>query len=261
MTEAPVICRPGRIAEIVLNRPDKYNAMTAEMGLALRDATLAISADPHTRVVALRGAGKAFSAGGDFSLLEQNSKRDPEENRQRMLEFYSVFLSLVHLPVPVVAIVHGAAVGAGLCIALAADVRLAAAEAKLGANFVRVGLHPGMGCTALLPHVVGTARAAELLLTGALVTGAEAERIGLVSHALPRDTLEAAAQETLESIASAAPIAVRQTKATLRRSLLAQLPGALAQEALNQAIDFGTEDLLEAIDAFRNGRTPEFHGK
>jgi enoyl-CoA hydratase len=261
MNEGPVLCRPGRIAEIVLNRPDKYNAMTVEMGLALRDATVEVSADPQTRVVVLRGAGKAFSAGGDFSVLEQSSKRDPEDNRRMMLEFYSVFLSLMNVPVPVVAVIHGAAVGAGLCIALTADVRLAAAEAKLGANFVRVGLHPGMGCTALLPHVVGPARAAELLLTGALVSGDEAARIGLVSRALPREGLEAAAQETLAAIAGAAPIAVRQTKATMRRALLAQLPGALAQEALNQAIDFGTEDLLEAISAFRAGRTPEFHGK
>ncbi len=261
MTEPPVLYRSGRIAELVLNRPDKFNAMTAEMGLALQDAVEHVREDPNVRVVALRGAGKAFSAGGDFSLIEQNAKRDPEENRRKMVEFYSVFLSLIHLPVPVVAVIHGAAVGAGLCVALAADVRLCAEEAKLGANFVRVGLHPGMGCTALLPHVVGPARAAELLLTGSLVSGSEAERIGLVSRAVARDQLEAAATETLNAICTAAPIAVRQTKATMRQALLEQLPGALGTEALNQAIDFGTQDLREAIDAFRGGRSPEFHGK
>ncbi|MEZ4223962.1 MAG: enoyl-CoA hydratase-related protein [Polyangiaceae bacterium] len=256
----PIVLKSGRIAEILLNRPEKLNAMTAEMGGALRDAVQRLGHERETRAVVLRGAGKAFSAGGDFALIEANSKRGAELNRADMVEFYSLFLSLVQLPVPVVAAIQGAAVGAGLCVALAADIRLAATNAKLGANFVRVGLHPGMGSTALLPHVVGPARAAELLYTGKLVDGAEAERIGLVSRAVAPEQLDAAVSECAEAIASAAPIAVRQTKATLRRALLRELHGALETEALNQAIDFGTGDLQEAIASFRENRRPDFTG-
>ncbi|MCA9599722.1 MAG: enoyl-CoA hydratase/isomerase family protein [Myxococcales bacterium] len=251
----------GRISRIVLNRPDKHNAMTEEMGRLIADAVERINAHDAARVVLISGAGRAFCAGGDFSLIEDSSKRAAEENQRNMVAFYGTFLSVLRLRVPSVAVIHGAAVGAGLCLALAADVRLAAREAKLGANFVRVGLHPGMGSSVLLPHVVGAARARELILTGKLVSGEEAERFGLVSRALPKDELDAAAAECAEQIATAAPIAVAQAKATLSAGLLSELSAALHREAANQAIDFGTEDLKEAIAAFRAGRPPSFAGR
>jgi enoyl-CoA hydratase len=177
-----------------------------------------------------------------------------------MEAFYRLFLSVSTLRCPSVAVVHGAAVGAGLCFAAACDLRIAATEAKLGANFVRVGLHPGMGCTLLLPHLVGEAKARELLLTGALIDGSEAARIGLVNRAVPRDHLEEAVAETADQLATAAPIAVAQTKSTLNGPLLARLEETLARESLSQAISFSTEDLKEAVSAFRNGRKPAFAG-
>jgi enoyl-CoA hydratase/carnithine racemase len=124
-----------------------------------------------------------------------------------------------------------------------------------------VGLHPGMGGTLLLPRLVGPAKAAELLLTGTLVDGAEAERIGLVNAAVPRGELEALVEATAKSIASAAPIAVRQTKETLTRPLLEALDAQLAREAECQAVDFASEDLKEAVTAFRAGRPPSFSGR
>lgn len=262
MTESSsVIVRLGRIAEIVLNRPDKHNAMTADMGLAVERAVQSVNEDATTRVVLVRGSGRAFCAGGDFSFIDAASRRSPEDNRVAMLRFYASYLSIHALRVPSIAVLHGATVGAGLCFALACDVRLAAREAKLGANFVRVGLHPGMGCTALLPHVVGPSRATELLLSGRLLTGDEAERIGLVSRAVEREALDALAAETAEAIASAAPIAVQQTKATLSDALRRELGGALEREARAQAIDFTTADLAEAVAAFGAGRAPEFRGR
>lgn len=248
------------MSRIVLCRPDKHNAMTAEMGAAISDAVATLNAAREPRVVLVEGEGRAFCAGGDFSLIEENSRKAPEDNRRDMIGFYASFLSVARLRVPSIAVLHGAAVGAGLCLAMACDVRLAAVEAKLGANFVRVGLHPGMGCTLLLPRLVGPAKASELVLTGKLVTGAEAERIGLVNAAVPREALAKLVDETVREIVSAAPIAVAQAKETLVAPLLAALDATLEREAACQALDFTTADLKEAVRAFRAGESPAFSG-
>lgn len=251
----------GPVSRIVLNRPDKQNAMTADMGKAMERAVESINASSATRVVVVCGEGRAFSAGGDFSLFDQNAQRTPEENRREMRAFYGSFLSLLRLTPPTIAVLQGAAVGAGLCIALACDIRLAARQAKLAANFVRVGLHPGMGCTLLLPHVVGPARARDLILTGRMIDGVEAERIGLVHQAVERDELPKLVDETVEELLRAAPIPAAEAKATLVAPLLASLDAALEREASCQALDFTTQDLLEAVAAFREDRKPVFAGK
>jgi enoyl-CoA hydratase/carnithine racemase len=256
----PLRVELAEITRIVLDRPDKHNAMTPEMGRAMQDAVRRINAEPSVRVVLVSGEGRAFCAGGDFSLIEQSAGKPPDENQREMPVFYSSFLSVVRLRVPSIAVVHGAAVGAGLGLALACDIRLAAKEAKLGANFVRVGLHPGMGCSLFLPRLVGPARAAELILTGKLVSGEEAERIGLVSAAVPRAELPALVDETAAAIVAAAPVAVAQAKETLVAPLLSALDPALEREAACQAVGFATEDLREAVAAFRAGRPPVFRG-
>lgn len=261
MGEPLIVTEIGPVTRIRLNRPDKQNAMSAEMGVAFSEAIAEVNSSSEPRVVLLEGAGRAFCAGGDFSLIEGNSQKTPEQNRQGMPKFYWSFLGVLRLSVPSIAVLHGATVGAGLCLALACDIRLAASEAKLGANFVKVGLHPGMGGTLLLPRLLGPAKAAELLLTGRLVDGAEAERIGLVNQAVPRSELPAVALDMAHAIASAAPVAVRQTKETLVRPLLDALDAQLAREAECQAIDFATQDLREAVEAFRSGREPVFSGR
>ncbi|HEY6562665.1 MAG TPA: enoyl-CoA hydratase/isomerase family protein [Polyangiaceae bacterium] len=261
MAKPPLRLELGPVSRIVLDRPEKHNAMSVEMGGLLRDAVAAINASESTRVVIVQGAGRAFCAGGDFDIIEASSRQPAEDNRRRMLEFYGSFLSVLRVRVPIVAQIHGAAVGAGLALALACDVRLAATEAKLGANFVRVGLHPGMGCSLLLPHVVGAAKAAELIYTGQLIDGAEAARIGLVNKAVPREALESETSGVVGQILKAAPIPVMQAKATLMASLWSRVDEALNHEANAQAIDFGTEDLREAVAAFRVGRAPVFSGR
>jgi enoyl-CoA hydratase len=251
----------GRICRIVLDRPDKQNAMSVEMGEELGAAVDAVNQTAEARVVLVQGEGRAFSAGGDFDVIERNASRTPEENRRGMLAFYRSYLSVLRLSTPSIAVIHGAAIGAGLCLAMACDLRLAAREAKLGANFVRVGLHPGMGCSLLMPRLVGNAVAAELLLTGRILNGEEAEAIGLVNKSVPRDELMRLVEQTADQIASAAPIAVAQTKATLALPLLAELERTLEREASAQAVDFTTSDLREAVSAFRAGRAPEFKGQ
>lgn len=178
-----------------------------------------------------------------------------------MLRFYQMFLSIVQLPVPTMAWVHGSAIGAGLCLALACDVRIGSASARLGVNFLRVGLHPGMGATALLPHVVGPARATELLLTSELMDGERAAELGLLNSVVPAPELAAAGERAAREIARAAPLATRELVETSRAPLRSALAQALSREAACQAVDFGTEDVRRAVEAFRGKRVPEFVGR
>ncbi len=262
MTETqPIIVERGEIATITLNRPDKFNAMTDAMGDAFAEAVRQVNADSAVRVVVVRGAGRAFCAGGDFDLIGGNARTDPEQNRRNMLAFYGKFLSALRIEAPTVAVLHGATIGAGLCLALACDVRFAADEAKLGANFVRVGLHPGMGCSLLLPALAGRAIASQLLLSGQLIKGQRAAQLGIVNQSVPRSDLPSLVDTEVAELLRAAPIAARQTKATLIAPVLRELDAALAREAQCQAIDFTTRDLDEAVNAFRAGRAPKFSGE
>jgi enoyl-CoA hydratase/carnithine racemase len=170
--------------------------MTEAMGQALTAAVETLAEDDSVRAVVLTGAGRAFSAGGDLDLLERmarggNASRGGETRRSHevfMGRFYRLFLRVRALPQPTIAAVNGPAIGAGCCAALACDMRIAAREAKLGLNFNRLGLHPGMAASWTLPRIVGPALAAELLYTGRILDGVEAERIGLVNRAVPRET-------------------------------------------------------------------------
>ena len=175
--------REGAIGILSLNRPAKLNAMTDAMGDALQALVPELNADPELRCLLVTGEGRAFSAGGDLDFLETNSRRDPAENEPTMKAFYTKFLAIREVEVPTIALLHGRATGAGLCFALGCDMRLAADDALLSVNFVRVGLTPGMGGTWSLERLVGPARAAELLFTGRTVTAAEALTMGLVNGA------------------------------------------------------------------------------
>ncbi len=250
----------GEIAELVLRRPAARNAMTDAMGAEVRRAVGDLNADAVARVVLVRGEGEAFSAGGDLAMLAARAHLPEAENRAAMRTFYADFLSVRTLRVPTLAVLAGPAIGAGLCLALACDLRIAAAGAKLAASFVRLGLHPGMGATYLLPRLIGPAAATELLLTGRAIDAEEALRLGLVNQVHPRDTLDVAARALAAQIAAAAPLAVAQTKATLAAAIDRELEAALDREAAAQAIDFGTADLREALQAVAERRPSRFRG-
>jgi enoyl-CoA hydratase len=251
----------GEIAELVLSRPAARNAMTDAMGAEIERAVAELNADAGVRVVLVRGDGEAFSAGGDLAMLAARARLTEDDNRDGMRRFYAKFLAVRAIRVPTIAVIAGPAIGAGLCFALACDLRLAAAGATLAASFVRVGLHPGMGATYLLPRLIGPAAAAELLLTGRPVDADEALRLGLVNQVHARDGLDAAARALAAQIVAAAPQAVAQTKATLAGALDRDLDEALAREADAQAVDFGTADLAEALQAAAARRPPRFQGK
>jgi enoyl-CoA hydratase/carnithine racemase len=258
--------RDGDVAVLTLNDPERRNAMTEAMGHALAAAVGELTRDGRLRAMILAGAGRAFSAGGDLDMIEAKARAgasDPggparSANQRFMREFYALFLSVRDLPCPSVAAIHGAAIGAGLCVALACDLRVAARDAKLGLNFARLGIHPGMGATWTLPRLVGSARAAELLFTGRTLDGAEAERIGLVNRAVAGSDVRGAALELAREIAAAAPRAVRGAKRSLAGSGAASLAAQLEVEAAAQALDYESRDLREGLAAARERRSPRF---
>jgi enoyl-CoA hydratase len=262
MSTEPILYRQeGGVGVLSLNRPDKLNAMTFPMGDAIEALVPRLNADPTLRCLVVRGEGRAFSAGGDLAFLEENSQRSPEENEATMGAFYRKFLTLQDVAVPTIALLQGRATGAGLCMALACDVRIAAEDALLSVNFVRVGLTPGMGGTWNLPRLIGHARASELFFTGRTVAAAEAVAMGLVNQVVALDALEATGMAMAEQIATAAPGAVRATKALLRGTMGLSLSDELDAEAQAQAVCFASADLREGIEAIRGKRAPEFKGK
>lgn len=256
-----VLLELGPVTRLTLNRPAQANALDVAMGEELSDALKLVSREPDVRVLVLAGAGKHFSAGGDFAFIEENTRLSPDVVRARMLHFYGLYLSVLEVPVPTIALVHGSAIGAGLCLALACDQRVGTRTARLGANFLRVGLHPGMGATLLLPHVVGPARAARLLSTAEVVSGEPAVALGLLGEIVEDDELTGTGERLAAQVAKGAPIAARALVETLRAPLRQRLPEALAREAECQARDFATEDVRTAIAAFRRGDAPVFSGR
>ncbi|HEU0132610.1 MAG TPA: enoyl-CoA hydratase/isomerase family protein [Mycobacteriales bacterium] len=258
MTEPLRVDRRDAVTVLTLNVPERRNAMTAELTAAWVAAVDALRADTVTRAVVVTGEGSAFCAGGDLSWIGESPDLTVMAVRERMLPFYRQWLSVRDLPVPVIAAVNGPAVGAGLCLALACDIRYAARDAVFSAPFARLGMHPGMAATYLLPEVVGLARARELLLTGRRVGADEAERLGLVS-AVSDDVL-ATALEAAEGIAASAPIAVRLTKAALAHAPHQSLDAALDWEGLAQPLTLTSADLREGLAAQAERRTPRFTG-
>lgn len=261
MAETVLVEVTDGIAVLTLNQPDRRNAMSEEMGEALAVAAGALAARDDVRVVVLRGAGVSFCAGGDLDLIEAHSRRPAQETRRAMLAYYERYLAVHRLEVPTIAAIHGHAVGGGLALALTCDLRYAAEDARLGVNFARLGLHPGMASTLTLPQAVGAARAFELFYTGRLVTGREAEALGLVNRALPAERLWPAVLEVAGAIAANAPLVVRLLKRAVRQALDGAVRAALEYEAFAQALTYASADLREGLAAFRGRRAPRFTGR
>jgi enoyl-CoA hydratase/carnithine racemase len=246
---------------LTLHNPDQRNAMSAEMTSSWEHTIAALAGDRSVRVVVVTGAGAAFSSGGDTSWLASEPDASVDELRSRMLAFYRSWLSIRRLEVPTIAAVNGAAIGAGLCVALACDLRYAARGVKMGLPFVKLGLHPGMAGTFLLPNVVGAAHARDLLLTGRLVDVDEALRIGLVSRVHESGQFLDEVLETAAGIATTAPIASRLTKLALAGGGHSDIESCLQWEGMAQSITLATDDLHEGIRAIRERREPRFTGR
>ena len=249
------------VALLTLDNPEMRNAMSDQMTSSWVAAMADLAADRSVRAVVVTGEGSAFCSGGNTSWIASEPDATVDQLRSRMLPFYRAWLSIRDLEVPTLAAVNGAAIGAGLCLALACDLRYAAAGAKLGVPFVRLGMHAGMGGTHLLPEVVGQAHARDLLLTGRVVEAEEALRIGLVSGVLEPASFLEEVLAVAAGIAANAPIASRLTKLALRDGGHADLETALQWEAMAQPITLATEDLQEGILASQEKRAPHFRGR
>ena len=257
------------IAWITLNRPAVLNAMSQQLMDELLDALTRAAHNPSVRCVAIRGAGRAFCAGGDVadirSRQEQAEKAESlgaliEQQSRTMLRHQESVTLLRTMPKPTVAVVHGHAVGGGLCLALAADIRLASTDAQLRVGFAQRSLSGDFGISYLLTHAVGAARARELLLLDPVVTGEEAKTLGLVTSVHPPDELAAAAEGTARLLANGPTIAFGRMKDNLAASETRSLGEVMWVEAMNQRVSANTADAKEAGAAFAERRAPTFTG-
>lgn len=252
---------PTGVHTITLNRPDRLNAIDPELADALPRAIDAAAADDAIRAVVITGAGRGFCSGLDLSV----PPRLPEDTRVQRLDRFAwvgrLVLSLSNCEKPVIAAVNGPAAGAGFGLALGADIRLVAASAKLTAGYVRRALSPDAGVSFLLPRLIGTSRATEILFTGRDVDAAEAERIGLAAMVFADDKFTESAQQYAEVLAAGPPTALALTKRLLIASLDVPLETQLQQELAYIKTCFASQDVAEAMAAFAQKRQPKFTGR
>lgn len=244
-----------------LDVPDRRNAMTEELTAAWTAALAEVSVDESIRCLVVTGEGPVFCAGGDLAWLADVGALSADRLRARMLPFYRAWLRIRDVEVPTIAVLNGAAVGAGLALALACDLRYAAPEAQLSMPFTSLGIHAGMASTWLLPEVAGLAVAREMLLTGRVVSGADAVGLGLVNRVFPAESLREHALGVAATVATRAPIATRLTKAALASGGHASFDAALRWESVAQPLTMVTADLREGVQAARARRSPRFTGR
>lgn len=255
-----------RVATVTLNRPDNRNSMTPDVLAGLADAVSRLRADTELRCAIVTGRGSSFCAGADFkSRSGPGTPPDPDAPHlaphERSYATYAPFLSLLDVEIPVIAAMQGHAIGGGFGLALVCDLRIANREARYGSNFVRLGLSPGMATTYLLPRLVGLPRALELVLTGRIVTGAQAAELGLANDAVAPEAVLTRARALAHEIATAAPQAVRWTKRLVYAGVGWDPRQAARAEALYQSRSFETDDFREGVAALLGKREPKFSGR
>ncbi|HEX5059030.1 MAG TPA: enoyl-CoA hydratase/isomerase family protein [Kofleriaceae bacterium] len=261
MSEAVRYHADGMVGVITLDRPDNRNSMTPELLDAFAAASARARADTSIRCLVVTGTGPCFSSGADFKSTLQRGSSEALAPHERSYAMYVPFLSLLDIDVPIVGALNGHTVGGGFGLALVCDIRVGATEAKYGANFVTLGLAPGMSISYLLPRLIGMAKANELLLTGRLVMGPEAEALGILNKAVPAAQVMPEAMTIARTIAGNAPLAVRATKAAIRRGLALTVREAAREEAVAQAETLATADCAEGIAALLAKRPPVFTGR
>lgn len=251
------------VFEIILNRPEKRNAINDDLFAAFDTAVIEASRTPGLRAVLIRGEGKAFSAGIDVSnLLGLATKYGAHwQTRMRSItdEYQAVLNRLERLELPTIALLHGHCLGMALELALACDLRIATEGTQLGLPETRLGLIPDVGGTTRLTRLVGPARAKELIFTGRVIDATTAERYGMVNQVVAADALAGAAQALVDEICQAAPLAVGMAKRVIDG--LADIDRGLLLEGWAQSQLINTADFMEGAQAFMLRRAPEFNGK
>ena len=258
------------VATITLNRPDKRNALSNELTPALRQTLLNLDTDPAVRCVVITGAGRAFCSGGDVSGMGGVAPAAPSAGPRPTLDDAirklqhgqeTLTLRLFDLSKPTIAALPGAAAGAGMSIALACDLRIAAQSAFITTAFANIGLSGDYGGSWLLTQLVGVARAKELYYTGRRVGADEGLALGIFNEVVADEDLQVRAKALAQTIASGPPVALRYMKENLNRAVGTDLRSALALEADRMVRCTRTEDHREAVQAFIGKRKPTFQGR
>ncbi len=250
----------GAVRHVVLNRPEKRNALNDELVLALDETLRYAATDEQVRVVVVRGAGPMFSSGMDLGALGRLAE-DPGRLREVRRQILTAWSLLEEMPKPTIAEIHGACLGGAMELALACDLRVMAADALIGLPETRVGLVPDVGGSSRLPALVGLGRAKELVMTSKLVDGAEAERIGLVNRVAPADELEAATEQLAAELLACAPLAIGLAKRIMDGAARPTLAASLEQEVTAQELCVRSADFAEGVAAVAEKRQPSFGGR
>ena len=250
--------RENGVLLITMNRPDVYNAADERMHGQLARIWTDIDRDDETRVAVITGAGKAFSAGGDLGMV-QRMAGDYERTAHMLGEMSDLVYNMVNCSKAIISAINGVAVGAGLVVALLADISICAADARLGDGHVKLGAAAGDHAAIIWPLLCGMAKARYHLLTGEMVDGVEAERIGLVSKVLPREEVLPEALRLAGTLAAGSQLAIRLTKRALNGWLRAAGP-IFDSSAAYEMLTFMGPDLIEGAAALRDKRPPQFGG-
>jgi len=257
--------KEDEVAWLTLNRPEVLNAINVQMVTELRDYFGGLSEDASTRIVVMRGAGRAFCAGLDLSSRFEEFRTGELFGGGMGFQGYlaEVYVRMRRCPQPIISLVHGAACGGGFSFVLASDVRIAGQSAKMNAAYIRIGLSAcDMGSSYFLPRLVGTSVASELMLTGRFIHADRALATGLVSEVVPDEELAEAARPLLEEMLSTSPMGLRLTKEGLNAAIDApSLEAAMAVENRNQLLCGQTADAKEGMRAFAEKRAPRYTGR
>jgi 2-(1,2-epoxy-1,2-dihydrophenyl)acetyl-CoA isomerase len=251
-----------RVGLITLNRPEKLNAFAGRMREELAETFREVADDGEIRVVVLTGAGRAFCAGADIGYMRELIEREDWSAAKALVDVGATVVSLIAaMDKPVLAAVNGPAAGGGANLALACDLRIAAASASIGQTFNNIGLHPDWGGTYFLPRLIGTGRALELVLSGDMIDSTEALRIGLFNRVVDDDAVMDATLALADRLTLKPPLAVAAAKRSIRHSHQGSLQDALQVEIEQQLRLFKSTDAREGVAAFLEKRTPVYRGK
>lgn len=253
--------RKGALLHITLNRPDRLNALFGNMRELLLEALELAASDDGIRAVVITGAGRAFCAGGDINYMAELQQNGDVEGFRALLEAgRRIILRLRSLTKPVVAAINGVAAGAGLNLALACDIRIAAETARFSQAFAKIGLHPDWGGTFFLPRLIGTSAACRMIFTADSIDALEALRLGLIDEVHPVERLQEAVDSLVEKLIAAPPLAIALAKESIYAGMESSLQAALYREEQAQIECFQSADAKEGISAFREQRSPVFTG-
>ena len=261
MYETVLYEKANSVASIALNRPKKLNAFDATMHEELYDALGEVADDDEVRCMVLRGEGRGFSAGADLAEIIENADGDPDLGQYLRGSYSRLVKRMVEIPKPIVAALHGPVYGAGVGIALACDLRIAAESTKFSVAFIKIGLMPDAGVTFFLPRIVGLGRAIEMSMLGDVVGADEALRIGLISKVAADDSLAEESRALAEHLAALPTAALGRMKTAIHANFAADLETALEREAEGQTFCGYTRDHKEGVAAFFEKREAKFTGR